>query len=300
MWYSYEFKPNLFYLTNPLVILSLVLGWIFLALLFNHPLYIVTIFIMVNLTIVGAGNGKRLLVQLRYALPFVLIIVLINALFNQNGSTLLLSYNLASFTFNIYWESIVYGGVAGLKLLAIITAFTFYAAVINPDEVLYLTRRLGQEISLIINLSFRLFPLIWSDYVRIREIQKHRKPIELDDGQISKIQNRVPTLSILLNNSLNRSLKTAESLYSRGYGSGKYSTYQQLEWRSSDYLLMANTIIMIALALGLQVKGLGIYSYYPSLDSFSLLNYRASLVLALLLSFPLLCNGSGILWHYLK
>lgn len=300
MWTNYEPKPNLFYITNPLVILSLVLVWVFLALLFNHPLYIMVLFMMVNLTLVGAGNGKRLLVQLRYALPFVLIIVLINALFNQNGSTLLLSYNVASLALNIYWESIMYGLMAGLKLLSIITAFTFYATVIDPDKLLYLTRRLGQEISLIINLSFRLFPLIWSDYARIREIQKHRKPINIDDGQISKIQNRVPTLSILLTNSLNRSLKTAESLYSRGYGSGKYSTYQQLEWRTSDYLLMANIGLLIALALYIQLRGLGQYSYYPHLDSFILTSYRIAGALGILLLIPLICNGSGVLWRFLK
>lgn len=300
MLHNYEPKPNLFYFSNPIIILSLAASWIFLALLFNHPLYIITIFIFINLTLVMSGNYKTFLSQLKYALPFVTIIILINTLFNHNGTTLLFAFNLFNLAINIYLESLFYGLIAGVKLLSIITAFTFYTLVINPDEVLYLTRKLGNQISLIINMSMRLFPLIWTDYSRIQEIQKHRSPTKKNDNVVERVKGTVPTLSILLVNSLDRSLKTAESLYSRGYGSGEYTTYNKLTWYFTDYLLSANIILIISFALWIQLIGGGIYNYYPSLSSFILINYQATIILGMLLLFPVLLNWSCKLWLELE
>lgn len=298
-----EFKPknNLFYYSNPWVILALVLGWMFLALLFNHPLYIVSLFLIVNLTVLASGNYKAWLYQLKFALPLIVLIVIINSLFNSSGNTDLLLINLfGPYQLSINLEGLVYGFVAGLKLLAIITAFSFYTLVIDSDQVLNLTRRLGYQISLIVNMSMRLFPLVWQDYVRIREIQRYRSLPYENTSRLTKLKSQVPSLTILLINSLNRSLKTAESLYSRGYGSGIPTVYSTYKWHITDYILLGNIFLVLGLALWIQFQSWSFYAYYPNLTSFSLPSILTALFLSVILSFPLLLNWSFSLWQKLK
>ena len=63
MLLQYKPKENLFYYSNPWVVLALVLGWIFLALLFNHPLYIGVLFLIINFTILASENYKALFIS---------------------------------------------------------------------------------------------------------------------------------------------------------------------------------------------------------------------------------------------
>lgn len=301
MQLEYKPKNNLFYYSNPWVILALVLGWIFLALLFNHPLYIVSIFFIVNLTILASGNYKAWLYQLKFALPLILLIIIINSLFNSSGNTNLFAIKIfSSYQLRINLEGLVYGLVAGLKLLTIITAFSFYTLVIDSDQVLNLTRRLGYQISLIINMSMRLFPLVWQDYSRIREIQRYRSlPYENSTG-LAKLKSQVPSLTILLVNSLNRSLQTAESLYSRGYGSGPSTVYSTYKWQLTDYVLLGNIFLMAAVALWSQFQPWSFYFYYPNLASIDMASVLTALFLSIILSLPLLLNWSFKLWQRLK
>lgn len=297
MQLEYKPKNNLFYYSNPWVILALVLGWIFLALLFNHPLYIVSIFFIVNLTILASGNYKAWLYQLKFALPLILLIIIINSLFNSSGNTNLFAIKIfSSYQLRINLEGLVYGLVAGLKLLTIITAFSFYTLVIDSDQVLNLTRRLGYQLSLIVNMSMRLFPLVWQDYIRIREIQRHRSLPYENSTRLAKLKSQVPSLTILLINSLNRSLQTAESLYSRGYGSGIPTVYSTYKWHMTDYIFLGNIFLVLGFALWLQLQPWSIYAYYPNLTSFGLPSIITALLLSIILSFPLLLNWSFKSW----
>ncbi|NLB88676.1 MAG: energy-coupling factor transporter transmembrane protein EcfT [Syntrophomonadaceae bacterium] len=298
---EYKPKENLFYYSNPWVILALVFCWIFLALLFNHPLYVVSLFLIINITVLASGNFRGWLYQLKFALPFVILIMLINSLFNNSGATNLLAVNLLGFcSLTINLEGLVYGLVAGIKLMAIITGFSFYTLVIDSDQVLNLTRRLGYQISLIINMSMRLFPLVWQDYSRIREIQRYRSlPYENSTG-LAKLKSQVPSLTILLVNSLNRSLQTAESLYSRGYGSGPSTVYSTYKWQLTDYVLLGNIFLMAAVALWSQFQPWSFYFYYPNLASIDMASVLTALFLSIILSLPLLLNWSFKLWQRLK
>lgn len=301
MLLQYKPKENLFYYSNPWVVLALVLGWIFLALLFNHPLYIGVLFLIINFTILASGNYKAFIYQLKFALPFVVLIMLINSLFNSSGSTYLLSVNVwGIIPFSVNLEGLVYGFVAGIKLMAIITAFSFNTLVIDPDHVLNLTRRLGYQISLMINMAMRLFPLVWQDYIRIREIQNYRILNFDNSSRLDRMKNQVPSLTILLVNSLNRSLQTAESLYSRGYGSGLPTVYSRYKWRITDYLLLGSIFLMVTVAIWAQFKPWSLYEYYPNLSGFDGLSFLTALLLGFILSLPLLLNWSYILWQRLK
>ncbi|HZJ84609.1 MAG TPA: energy-coupling factor transporter transmembrane component T [Syntrophomonadaceae bacterium] len=300
MFGNYQAKSNLFYLTNPAVMLGLLISWVFLVLLFQQPLYIISIFVLVNLTMIFSGNFSNLIRQLKYALPLIIIIILINLLFNQNGTTILGSINVFGWLLNFYEESLFYGFISAIKLLTIISAFNFYSLVIDPDEMLNLTRKLGYKISLIVNMSMRLFPLIAEDYGRIQAIQKHRSLVTVNPTTAEKIKDLVPTMSILLMNSLDRSLMTSESLYSRGFNSGNHTVYKQIKWHFTDALLMINIFLLVICALWVQMKGLGFYSYYPKISSFMQINYLVTYILSLLLAFPLLLNWSCKLWAKLN
>lgn len=187
--------------------------------------------------------------------------------------------------------------MASFKLLVIISSFSFITLVIDPDKFLNLTRRLGFQISLIINFSARLFPLLITDYRRIHEMQEYRG---FKDGTpttlFEKVKNYIPTLSILLTSSLNRSLTTAESLYCRGYGSGHPTMYNPSVWKTTDYILLGNIILTFTFALLGYMQGWSSYEYYPLLSAFTSLGIFTSLILGFFLFFPILLNWSCKIW----
>ena len=66
-------------------------------------------------------------------------------------------------SYDITLEALIYGGVAGMRVLVVALAFALYSAAVDPDEVLRTFRRLSLRSSLTASLATRLVPLVGRD-----------------------------------------------------------------------------------------------------------------------------------------
>src|SRR5439155_651924 len=64
-------------------------------------------------------------------------------------------------------EALVYGAVAGARVMVLVLAFGLYSAVVDPDEVLHLFRRISLRSALTASLATRLVPLLAGDAERL-------------------------------------------------------------------------------------------------------------------------------------
>ena len=298
----YREKDNLIYKLHPFTIAFFIFAIFFLSLMFTHPVYLLSLFAVVAVMIVDSGNFQEWKGYLKAGFPLILIIMTINALFVRVGRTVLFLGPRLPFIgkVRITLEALSYGAGMGIRLLTIISIFCFYTYTVQPDRFMKLFSRFGNKTVFIVTLSIRLFPLMVSDYRRIMEVQKCRG-VKLESGGLrEKARNMFPIVSVLLMSSLERSFQQAESMYSRGYGSGKRTVYKREFWRVRDYLIIGVTLMAIGAGVVAYVKGFGSYDYYPKLTPFDLSEFKLLYILVAALIFPAILDWGWRKWPILK
>jgi len=99
-------------------------------------------------------GAARTLGALRWQLPVILIIALVNPLFSASGSTELLRIGMRA----VYLESMVYGLCMGGLFVASVLWFEAAASMLEYDKVLALLGNAAPVIALMISMCMRLIP----------------------------------------------------------------------------------------------------------------------------------------------
>ncbi|MFZ2539993.1 MAG: energy-coupling factor transporter transmembrane component T, partial [Oscillospiraceae bacterium] len=100
--------------------------------------------------------GKKSAMQFNtiYMLPMMLIVALINPLFNHSGETILLYINDNPITL----EALVYGVVCAMMFLSVILWFSCYNRIMTSDKFIYIFGRIIPALSLIFSMVLRFVP----------------------------------------------------------------------------------------------------------------------------------------------
>ena len=99
-------------------------------------------------------GAARTLGALRWQLPVILIIALVNPLFSASGSTELFRIGMRA----VYLESMVYGLCMGGLFVASVLWFEAAASMLEYDKVLALLGNAAPVIALMISMCMRLIP----------------------------------------------------------------------------------------------------------------------------------------------
>ncbi|MFY9118966.1 MAG: energy-coupling factor transporter transmembrane component T [Syntrophomonadaceae bacterium] len=272
---------------------ALHLGLLLLALMFNHPIYLLSLLVAIVVIMMASDTLSNWWAYLRMAIPLVIFIVLLNVLFSRAGSTLIFPNPMGAggYTLPFTWEALAYGGSMALRLLVIISACASFFALVSPAKTLRLLGLFGQRWAFTFNLSLRLIPLMLEEYHRIAEVQRCRGVEWTSGGLLERIKSFLPICSVLLLTSLERSVEMAESMYGRGFGSGKRSNYYRETWQNKDTLVLLNLLALGILSGAVMVLGWGEYSYYPQLTAIDWMEMGPVPIIWLLLVIP--CLGKG-------
>lgn len=265
------------------------LAWFIIALITNSIYMIVAMLFLAIFMIYTIGKINIIKRLALITMPIFLLIIIINSLFNQNGSEILLTISLPINTvLNIYRESVLYGISMGTKLVLIITIFAVFNTLVSVDRLFDLFGRKSGDFIFITVITSRLIPYLVKKILSIREIQIIRGI----NNNSKSLSNRIYTLKSLListiSSFLEDSIASAEIMYLRGYGSGKRSFYSTEKWFFIDtifvfiaiivcifsimstYLLntpiyyINNILILTLLALPIILKWGGKYVYFRS------------------------------------
>lgn len=228
------------------------------ALLLDQPLLLAAVAAAAVLVGVAAGAGRRLLRAAAIALPFALLITLLNPLVTQTGITVIARLGdlpVVGRT-DITLESLVYGAVLGLRALALILCCVLYGAVVDADEVLKLFRRVSFRSALTATLATRMVPVLQRDARRMADAQRCRPGAP---------PSRVALLSAVASGALDRAVDVAAALEVRGYASGRRPPRVRRPWSRHDLAFAAVALALAVLALAAWASGVASFEAYPSI-----------------------------------
>jgi energy-coupling factor transport system permease protein len=230
------------------------------ALLLSNPLALTGVVV----ALLGAGRAAEVWPQTRrallFSLPLVLLIVLVNALVTRDGLTVILRLGdlpLLGHT-DVTLEATVYGGVLGLRAVALILCGALYTAAIDPDEVLRLFRRASFRSALTATLATRMVPVLLRDSHRLADAQRCRP---------GSPPSRVALMRAASAGVLDRALDVAAALEVRGYGAARRPPRMHRPYSRHDLAFGAIAIGLLALAVAARIGGLAPLQSYPTLHA---------------------------------
>jgi energy-coupling factor transport system permease protein len=226
------------------------------ALLFDSPLVLGAVCASALAVGVAAGAARPLVRALLLALPFALVIALLNPLVTRNGLTVIARLGEAPVLgrLDVTLEALVYGCVLGLRALALILCCALYAAVVDPDEVLRLFRRISFRSALTATLATRMVPVLQRDGRRMADAQRCRP---------GPPPSRVALVRAVAAGALDRAVDVAAALEVRGYGAARRPPRARTPWSRHDAAFFVVTLALLVLTVGARMAGIAAFDTYP-------------------------------------
>ena len=229
------------------------------ALAFEHPLVLAALLAIVVVAACGARVGRRVASILRFALPFALLIAIVNVLVVREGLTVVFRVGeVPPFgQIDLTLEALVHGAILGLRAVVIMLAGALLTATVDPDEVLRVFRRVSFRSALTAALAVRLVPVLQRDGRRLAEARRLR----VDEP------SRVAVLRALASGALERAADVAATLEVRGYRTAAPAgrSRERAAWSRHDLAFAASAVAIAALVLGAHLTATAPFERAPRL-----------------------------------
>jgi len=269
------------------------------SMFFMHP-----VFLGISLTAsfsyyVYLAGKKALKFSLIFLLPMMILIGLINPLFNHRGVTII-GYVMDN---PITRESILYGVATGLMFGSVILWFSCYNVIMTSDKFIYLFGRIIPALSLILSMVLRFAPRFMAQAKIISNAQKCIGR-DFSDGNLrEKVTHGVKILSIMTTWALENAIDTADSMNSRGYGLPGRTAFSNFRFDARDKAMNGILLMLFALIVAGTFIGENTVQYFPSVrfpefSAVSLILYSAYFILCFT---PLILNlKEHVRWRHLQ
>lgn len=249
---------------HPLVSMLFFVQVIVYAMLFLHPVCL-GMGVVCALTYAIYLNGKKAVrFALLFLLPMLILAVIVNPAFTHQGVTII-AYLPSGNPLTL--ESILYGIAAALMLVAVISWFSCYNAVMTSDKFVYLFGRVIPALSLVLSMALRFVPRFMAQIKVVANAQRCIGRDISQGGLLKRIRHGIKILSIMVTWALESAIETADSMKCRGYGlPGRtaFSIYRidKRDKKALLFLLLCAAYIITGAALGALT-----FKYYPLIVS---------------------------------
>lgn len=291
-------KMRYFDRLHPLSAFVYFLMMILIAMITMHPVMTAVCYLTAVIFCGILVGARKLLISLAYSIPLMILIALTNPIFVHKGETILFFLNDNPVTA----EAIFYGANASMMLMAVFYWFRNYGTIMTSDKFIYLFGRVIPKLSLVLSLTLAFIPKLKRRYNEIDEAQKGLG-IYAEKSFTDRILGKFRVLSILLTDSLENALETADSMQARGYGLKGRTSYSIYRFTLSDVAFLISTAVLGAGTLTLIAFGAADFGFYPTMTplSFSFASCLTYCALAILGFASVFCEiKENLLWHYWK
>lgn len=246
---------------HPIINFTFYIGALVMGMCFTHPAFLFCAALLsMSYYAVLKGDFWKYFAGM-FGLFFALS--LINPLFSTYGETVLFTY----FRGRPYTlESLCYGVALGAMFVTVITWFATYQEIMTSDKFLYCFGHFAPSVTLILTMVFRLVPDFQG---KITKISGARKCIgmSVEDGTVrEKAEHGLTIVSSLTSWALEGGIVMADSMRSRGYGSGKRTSFSIYRMEAKDKTLLGGMTGLLALLILCFVKGGMHASYSPKVS----------------------------------
>src|SRR3954449_3708828 len=228
------------------------------ALLYTHPLVLAALALSVLLAAAAAGVWRGIAGSLRLVAPFAVLIVLVNVLVSQRGLTVVFrGGTILGHRFDVTAESLAWGGMNALRFTVLILAFGgLFSAIVDPDELMRLMRRVSYRSALTASLTTRLVPVLARDASRMGDAARCRP----------QPPGRLEVTRAALTGALERAVEVAAALELRGYGAAKPPRRAPRRRSRHDYAVALAALLIAAIAVGARIAGVADASFDPTVE----------------------------------
>ena len=230
---------------HPAVNFAFFLGAIGCAVVIQHPAYLAVGIaggMCYYLLLYGHKGVKNILVML----PIFLILTFANPLFNHYGQRVLFRYFGRPYTL----EALLYGLAIGGIFFEMLLWFGCYNAVLTSDKFTALFGNLIPALSLLLVMVLRLIPNLMRKAAQIAGARKSiGKGAAEGDTKREKLEDGMSVLGALTSWALEGSVVTADSMRSRGYGTGKRSSFMIYRMTGLDFRMLAVLMVLFLLTV---------------------------------------------------
>jgi energy-coupling factor transport system permease protein len=221
----------------------------------QHPLTLLAAGAGVMVAAALAGVSAQVRRAALIGLPIAIVLALVNPLVSANGNTVIARFGeLFGHRFDVTLEAVLFGLVAGLRVIVLIAAFGLFNAVVDPDELLRAVRRVSYRSALTASLATRLVPVLVRDATRMNDAARCR----------AKPASRNAVARAVLASALDRAVDVAAALELRGYGSARRPARVRRPWSRHDVRVAAAAGMIVALVVVMRAAGVGAFEPYPS------------------------------------
>lgn len=247
---------------SPIINFIFYIGAIICGMFFIHPAFLVCAVILsaaYYLTIRGSRGIKIVLGMI----PVWIALAVINPLVNTRGSIVLFTYfNGRPYTL----EALCYGIALGAMFVSVILWFMSYNSVMTSDKFIYLFGKTLPSASLILTMVLRLVP---NYQKKIKQIAGARKGIGKgadSESKREKAEDGLTIVSALTSWAFEGGIITADSMRSRGYGTGKRTNFSIYKFETRDRLLLIIMLLLLAAVFLCGLKGGTTAAYTPDIS----------------------------------
>lgn len=271
-----------------------------LSMFVMNPVCLVLSLVCAFVNAVYLNGIKTVKLCLKFILPMVLLIILINPVFNHQGVTILTYFPWDN---PLTLESIIYGIASAALLSSVIMWFSVFNSVITSDKLVFLFGRIIPSLSLVLSMSLRFVPKFSAQLKNVRNAQRCIGRDISDGSAVSRIKNGIRIISIMLSWSMENAIETSDSMKSRGFGLKGRTAYSIYKFDRRDLIVL---IIVAVLGVSVSVSAIsGVidFNYFPSIkgnltDVLSLVTF---FLYGILMLIPTILNaGEGIKWKRLR
>lgn len=238
-------------------------------------------------------NGRQGFKMLGGMVGVFLLLSLVNPLVNHSGKTVLFTYFGKKYTL----EALYYGMALGAIMVVMLLWFGCYSAVLTSDKFTALFGNVIPALSLLLVMVLQMIPALTR---KAQQILLARRAIGKGISQTGKLTDKAKdgatVLSALTDWALEGSLVTADSMRSRGYGTGKHTHFQLYRMTRRDWALLA---LILGLEIAVVMAGGTSASFTPRLK-ISPLGWGFPLYCCLLLIPTILHLKEAVVWQFLR
>lgn len=302
---------------HPIVNVIYFFGIIILSMVIMHPIFLIIslvtsicYYVILNYVSLENSNSKtykhklyilwKSIKNIFCFIPLILLMGLINPIFNRTGETVLFYFNSV---FYITLEATLYGICAGLMILSVIVWFMCYNIIVSSDKFIYIFSGIIPSLALVISMIFRFIPKYRLQLKNIKEAQICFTDNIENQSVINKIKSLSNIYFMLIVWALENSIDTAVSMKSRGYGLKKRTSFNIYKVKSKDIIFVFIYLLMFGFIIFGAVNGEMAINFFPViyLNNVTVFSICLYLIYTLFCSLPIILEVLGELkWKYLK
>ena len=285
---------------HPLLNMLYFVGVIGVTVFVVHPVILaISLFGGIAYSVLLKGWKKTVKFNLIFSIPMMLIVALMNPMFNHYGVTIIgYLHNGNPFTL----ESCVYGLVMAMMLVCTMIWFSCYTIVMTSDKFIYLFGKVTPRLSLVLSMALRFIPLFRR---QIGAISKTQKAMGLysTESRTDRVLGGMRLFDSLLSWSIENSLDTADAMKARGYGLPGRVNFSMFQFRKRDGVLLGVILLLGIFIMAGFFCGQFDFYFYPVMDEIPK-TVRAVCLYGCVLVFmtlpTLLEIKEKLQWNYLK